>query len=64
MFQSFPFNFYKPIVFAQRTIATENLTLPGLGGGGGGGVVGPRLTSVVYNPRTKNVEAHRLNEFS
>ena len=42
------------------------LTLPGLGGGGGeeGGLVAPRLTFVVYIPRTKNVEALRLNDFS
>ena len=32
------------------------LTLPDL--------VGPRLTFVVYIPRTKNVEAIRLDEFS
>ena len=30
----------------------------------GGGLVGPRLTFVVYIPRTKNVEAFRLNDFS
>ena len=40
------------------------LTLPGLGGGERGGLVGPRLTFVVYIPRTKNVEALRLNDFS
>ena len=30
----------------------------------GGGLVGPQLTFVVYIPRTKNVEALRLNDFS
>ena len=30
----------------------------------GGGLVGLRLTFVVYIPRTKNVEALRLNDFS
>ena len=37
-----------------------DLTLSGLGVG----LVGPRLTFVVYIPRTKNVEAFRLNDFS
>ena len=32
--------------------------------GGRGGLVGPRLIFVVYIPRTKNVEALRLNDFS
>ena len=42
------------------------LTLPGLGWGRGAGegLVGPRLNFVVYIPRTKNVEALRLNDFS
>ena len=38
----------------------NRLTLPGLGGG----LVGPRLTFIVYIPRTKNVETLRLNDFS
>ena len=44
-----------------RTLA--DLTLPGLGEGGGV-LVGPRLTFVVYIPRTKDVEALRLTDFS
>ena len=40
---------------------TFNPTMPG---GGGEGLVSPRLTFVVYIPRTKNVEALRLNDFS
>ena len=40
-----------------------SLTLPGLEGGGRSGLVGPRLTFVNYIPRTKNVEALRLNDF-
>ena len=53
-------------MFFEQT-KTQLLTLPGLGGSGGGGggrLVGPRLTFVVYVPRTKNVEALRLNDFS
>ena len=41
-------------------ILCHNLILPGLEVG----LVGPRLTFVVYIPRTKNVEALRLNDFS
>ena len=47
------------LLSGQRNQTVKALTLPGLEGG----LVGPRLTFVVYITRTKNVEALRLNGF-
>ena len=51
-------NTSEQLILSPICFASVNPTRPG------GSLVGPRLTFVVYIPRTKNVEALRLNEFS